>query len=67
MPRRSTREESAEHMQRFFDETRQRLKDEMLKTMQPRRRTEMFNQGQALDMLEREFYKWNNGLEDDAA
>lgn len=67
MPRRSTKEEAAAHMQRFFAETRARLSSEILKTMQPKRRTEMFNQSVALDKLERQFYNWNNGLEDNAA
>ena len=67
MPRKSTREEAAQYMQGFFDEAKDRLTQKMLKTMQPKRRDAMFKTIQAIDLVEAEFYNWQNGIDEDAA
>ena len=67
MPRRSTKEEATAYMAQFFADARQRLTEQMVKTMQPKRRNEMFNTIQAIDKVEAEFYNWANGVNDNAA
>ena len=67
MPRRSTREEASKFMQGFFDEAKQILTDDILKTRQPLRREELLKEIDALDRVNARFYNWVNGVNEDAA
>jgi len=67
MPRRSTREEATKFMQGFFDEAKETLTADILRTRQPNRRTELLNEIDALDRVHGRFYNWINGVTTDAA
>ena len=67
MPRRSTKEEAAKFMASFFEEAKQLLTDDILKTRQPLRREELLKEIDALDKVHSRFYNWVNGVEDNAA
>ena len=67
MPRKSTKEEATAYMQAFCVAAKDRLTQKMLKTMQPKRRDAMFKTIQAIDLVEAEFYNWQNGIDEDAA
>ena len=67
MPRRSTREEATKFMQGFFEEAKDALTKDILKTRQPLRRTELLSEIDALDRVNARFYNWINGVNDDAA
>ena len=62
MPRRSTKDEAGEFMQGFFDEAKEKLTADILKTRQPTRRQELLNEIDALDRVHSRFYNWINGL-----
>jgi hypothetical protein len=67
MPRKSTREEASEFMQGFFDEAKEVLTADILKTRQTQRRRELLNEIDALDRVHSRFYNWINGVKTDAA
>ena len=67
MPRKSTKEEAAQFMEGFFEEAKQNLTADILKTRQPIRRSELLNEIDALDRVNARFYNWINGVENNAA
>ena len=67
MPRRSTKEEATKFMGGFFQEAKDGLTADILKTRQPNRREELLKEIDALDRVHGRFYNWINGLEDNAA
>ena len=67
MPRRSTKEEASKFMQGFFEEAKERLTADILKTRQRPRRNELLKEIDALDRVHARFYNWINGVKDDAA
>ncbi len=69
MPRKTTKEEAAQYIQSFFDEAKESLTSDILKTRQLKRREELLKEIDALDRVHGRFYTWINGLgaETDAA
>lgn len=67
MPRRSTKEEATKFMEGFFDEAKQILTDDILRTRQPARRGQLLKEIDALDRVHARFYNWVNGVSTDAA
>ena len=67
MPRRSTKEEATQFMEGFFEEAKQTLTDEILRTRQPNRRGQLLKEIDALDRVHARFYNWVNGVSTDAA
>lgn len=67
MPRKSTKDESAQFIQSFFDEAKVQLTEDILKTRQPSRRGQLLKEIDALDRVHARFYNWINGIENNAA
>ena len=67
MPRKSTKEEAGAYMETFFDEAKQLLTDDILRTRQPGRRGQLLKEIDALDRVHARFYNWINGVDTDAA
>lgn len=67
MPRRSTKEEATRFMAQFFEEAKENITRDVVSTRQPKRRSELLKELDALDRVDSRFYNWVNGLDTDAA